>query len=240
MAVGEKAPDGAGTAGDGEGAVRPGRPFWRELPMMLVLALVLALVVKTFVAQAFLIPSDSMRDTLRRGDRVVVDKLTSWSGAEPRRGEVVVFHDPADWLHGQPTAQPNLAQHVLITIGLMPSANERVLVKRTIAIGGDTVQCKKGGPVVVNGEELYEPYIRPGDTACDDAPFGPLTVPEGTIWVMGDHRQNSRDSRYHADGHTRGFVPVDDVVGRAVVIAWPVGRWSTLPDGFDPPVSDSR
>ncbi|MFD7095239.1 signal peptidase I, partial [Streptomyces xanthophaeus] len=110
-------------------------------------------------------------------------------------------------------------------------------IKRTIAIGGDTVECKKGGPVVVNGKELDEPYIFPGNTPCDDAPFGPIKVPEGKIWVMGDHRQNSQDSRYHMQDSTQGFVPVDKVVGRAVVVAWPVTRWSTLPipDTFDQP-----
>lgn len=119
----------------------------------------------------------------------------------------------------------------------MPDAAEKDLIKRTIAIGGDTVECKKGGPVVVNGKALDEPYIFPGNTACDDAPFGPLKVPKGKIWVMGDHRQNSQDSRYHMQDSTEGFVPVDKVVGRAVVIAWPITRWSTLPvpDTFDQP-----
>ena len=101
----------------------------------------------------------------------------------------------------------------------------------------DTVQCKAGGPVEVNGKALDEPYIFPGNSACDDKPFGPFTVPEGKIWVMGDHRQESADSRYHIDEATKGFVPVKDVVGRAVVVAWPVNRWATLPvpKTFDQP-----
>lgn len=96
---------------------------------------------------------------------------------------------------------------------------------------------QEGGPVVVNGKELDEPYIYPGNTACDDLPFGPITVPKGKVWVMGDHRQNSEDSRYHQQDSTKGFVPVDKVVGRAVVVAWPVTRWATLPvpDTFDQP-----
>ncbi|MET9468384.1 signal peptidase I [Streptomyces sp. NPDC006544] len=218
-------------------AVRPHRSFWKELPLLIGIALLLALLIKTFLVQAFSIPSDSMQNTLQRGDRVLVDKLTPWFGSEPERGEVVVFHDPANWLSGESTPEPNIAQKVLSAIGLMPSAEEKDLIKRTIAVGGDTVECKKGGPVVVNGKELDEPYIYPGNTPCDDFPFGPITVPKGKIWVMGDHRQNSQDSRYHQQDPTKGFVPVSDVVGRAVVVAWPVTRWSTLPipETFDQP-----
>ncbi|MFE2853313.1 signal peptidase I [Streptomyces lavendulae] len=240
---GEERPDDAveretGTgAEDGDAAAQPQRSFWKELPLLIGIALLLALLIKTFLVQAFSIPSDSMQNTLQRGDRVLVDKLTPWFGSEPERGEVVVFHDPASWLAGEPTPEPNFVQTILSKIGLMPSADEKDLIKRTIAVGGDTVECKKGGPVVVNGKALDEPYIYPGNTACDDAPFGPITVPKGKIWVMGDHRQNSQDSRYHMQDSTQGFVPVDKVVGRAVVVAWPLTRWATLPvpDTFDQP-----
>ncbi|MFD9301161.1 signal peptidase I [Streptomyces sp. NPDC060048] len=226
-----------GDAHDDGVVTRPHRSFWKELPLLVGIALLLALLIKTFLVQAFSIPSDSMQNTLQRGDRVLVDKLTPWFGSEPERGEVVVFHDPANWLSGEASPEPNIAQKVLSWIGLMPSAEEKDLIKRTIAIGGDTVECKKGGPVVVNGKELDEPYIFPGNTPCDDFPFGPLKVPEGKIWVMGDHRQNSQDSRWHQQDPTHGFVPVDDVVGRAVVVAWPITRWSTLPipETFDQP-----
>ncbi|MCX4528377.1 MULTISPECIES: signal peptidase I [unclassified Streptomyces] len=238
---GEERPDDAverdAEEQEGEDEARPHRSFWKELPLLIGIALLLALLIKTFLVQAFSIPSESMQDTLQKGDRVLVDKLTPWFGSEPERGEVVVFHDPAGWLDGEPTPQPNFAQQILSKIGLMPSADEKDLIKRTIAIGGDTVECKKGGPVVVNGKELDEPYIYPGNTPCDDAPFGPITVPKGKIWVMGDHRQNSQDSRYHMQDKNQGFVPVDKVVGRAVVVAWPLTRWSTLPvpDTFDQP-----
>ncbi|WP_374776017.1 signal peptidase I [Streptomyces sp. NBC_01310] len=232
----DDAVEGADSADDDAEAGKH-RSFWVELPILIGIALLLALLIKTFLVQAFSIPSDSMQNTLQRGDRVLVDKLTPWFGSEPERGEVVVFHDPADWLSGEPTPEPNLAQQILSKIGLMPDPAEKDLIKRTIAIGGDTVECKKGGPVVVNGKELDEPYIYPGNTACDDAPFGPITVPKGKIWVMGDHRQNSQDSRWHMQDSTQGFVPVDKVVGRAVVVAWPIGRWSTLPipETFDQP-----
>ncbi|MFF1419503.1 signal peptidase I [Streptomyces sp. NPDC058280] len=221
----------------GSGARKP-RSFWKELPLLIGIALLLALLIKTFLVQAFSIPSDSMQDTLQRGDRVLVDKLTPWFGAEPERGEVVVFHDPGGWLDDAQTPAPNVAQKFLSFIGLMPSAEEKDLIKRVIAVGGDTVECKKGGKVEVNGHPLNETaYIYPGNTPCDDQPFGPIKVDEGRIWVMGDHRQNSLDSRYHQELPGHGTVSTDEVVGRAVVVAWPVNRWSTLPvpDTFDQP-----
>ncbi|WP_415925396.1 signal peptidase I [Streptomyces sp. ME19-01-6] len=227
--------------GDKANAKKP-RSFWRELPILVGIALLLALLIKTFLVQAFSIPSDSMQNTLQRGDRVLVDKLTPWFGAEPKRGEVVVFHDPGGWLGGE-TQQSDAGplakgvQRVLSFIGLMPSAEEKDLIKRVIAVGGDTVECQKGGPVKVNGKALKEKdYIFPGNTPCDDKPFGPIKVPKGRIWVMGDHRQDSLDSRFHQN-LDNGTVSVDKVVGRAIVIAWPLDRWSTLsvPGTFDQP-----
>jgi signal peptidase I len=237
----DKEEDGKdGEDGDKDGAKKP-RSFWRELPILVGIALLLALLIKTFLVQAFSIPSDSMQNTLQRGDRVLVDKLTPWFGAEPERGEVVVFHDPGGWLgETQQSDSGPLAegvQRVLSFIGLMPSAEEKDLIKRVIAVGGDTVECQKGGPVKVNGKALDESqYIFPGSTACDDKPFGPIKVPKGRIWVMGDHRQDSLDSRYHQN-LDNGTVSVDKVVGRAIVIAWPLDRWSTLsvPSTFDQP-----
>lgn len=143
---GEERPDDAvEREADEDGTAAPAhRSFWKELPLLIGIALLLALLIKTFLVQAFSIPSDSMQDTLQRGDRVLVDKLTPWFGSEPERGEVVVFHDPANWLSGEPTPEPNIVQKALSWIGLMPSAEEKDLIKRTIAIGGDTVECKKG------------------------------------------------------------------------------------------------
>ncbi|WP_335938699.1 signal peptidase I [Streptomyces sp. PTD5-9] len=230
----------AGSDGDtprGPAQQKP-RSFWKELPLLIGIALVLALLIKTFLVQAFSIPSDSMQNTLQRGDRVLVDKLTPWFGAEPKRGEVVVFHDPGGWLEGTPAPEPNVAQKFLSFIGLMPSAEEKDLIKRVIAVGGDTVECKKDGPVVVNGKALDDKsFIFPGNTPCNDEPFGPITVPKGRIWVMGDHRQNSLDSRYHQELPGGGTVSNDEVVGRAIVVAWPINRWATLPvpDTFDQP-----
>ncbi|OAH14777.1 signal peptidase I [Streptomyces jeddahensis] len=241
-----------GNGGEGGGGGRPGgsgrhgrqpkkpRSFWKELPLLIGIALVLALLIKTFLVQAFSIPSDSMQNTLQRGDRVLVDKLTPWFGAEPERGEVVVFHDPDNWLAGEPMVTPNPVQKFLSWIGLMPSAEEKDLIKRVIAVGGDTVECEGTGPLKVNGKALNEPYVYPSNTPCsmdDQGGQFKITVPKGKIWVMGDHRQNSLDSRYHQNDSSGGAVPVDNVVGRAVVVAWPPARWATLPvpDTFDQP-----
>ncbi|WP_199812478.1 signal peptidase I [Streptomyces sp. NRRL S-337] len=251
-------PDGAGRPGpaggsgatDGSageetgGSMKKGkkpRAFWKELPILIGIALLLALLIKTFLVQAFSIPSDSMQDTLQRGDRVLVDKLTPWFGAKPQRGEVVVFHDPGGWLNETPTPEPNPVQKVLSFIGLMPSAEEKDLIKRVIAVGGDTVECHGSGPVKVNGKALKESsYVFPGATPCGDRAFGPIHVPKGRIWVMGDHRDDSLDSRYHQNLKGRGTVSEDEVVGRAFTIAWPVNRWATLPvpDTFDQPGID--
>ncbi|MFJ2609577.1 signal peptidase I [Streptomyces sp. NPDC091279] len=218
-----------------EGPQRPPRPFWKELPILVVAALVLALLIKTFLVQAFSIPSGSMEDTLLVGDRVLVDKLTPHFGDKPSRGEVVVFHDPSDWLAGEPGRQPSSdpivrgLQNGLSFIGLMPSADEKDLIKRVIAVGGDTVACQGDGPVYVNGKALNEPYLYPGSTPCGDRNFGPLKVPAGSIWVMGDNRQHSADSRYHMDESGGGAVPESKVIGRAIAVAWPLSQWKTLP-----------
>jgi signal peptidase I len=234
-------PGGSGRSGGGSGrepdakAARKPRSFWKELPILIVIALALALVIKSFLVQAFSIPSGSMENTLLIGDRVLVDKLTPTFGAKPSRGEVAVFKDPGDWLAGEQTAQPSTnpvvhaIQTALSTIGLMPDPSEKDLIKRVIAVGGDTVSCAKNGPVEVNGKALDEPYVYPGATPCNDHPFGPLKVPADHVWVMGDHRDDSLDSRYHMDEPGGGAVPESNVIGRAFAVAWPISDWKTLP-----------
>ncbi|WP_443609198.1 signal peptidase I [Actinacidiphila acididurans] len=249
--AGPVGPAGSGGSGDGKtgedessgssSGAKQQRAFWKELPLLVVIALVLALLIKTFLVQAFSIPSDSMQNTLQKGDRVLVDKLTPWFGSNPSRGEVVVFHDPGGWLPENPPPSSNPLvrgiQKGLSFIGLMPSADEKDLIKRVIGVGGDTVQCNGTGPVVVNGKPLNEPYVFPGNTPCSkDAPFK-VTVPKGRIWVMGDHRQDSLDSRYHMTLPGGGTVADSDVVGRAIVVAWPINRWTALsiPGTFSQP-----
>jgi signal peptidase I len=206
----------------------------KEVPLLVGVAVLIALVLKTFLVQAFVIPSGSMEQTIQIGDRVLVDKLTPWFGSKPARGDVVVFRDPGGWLNDETSTQkqddPVVVKQIkegLTFIGLLPSDNEKDLIKRVVGVGGDRVKCCDAeGRVTVNGVPLEEDYLFPGN-APSSTPFD-VTVPEGRLWVMGDHRSNSADSRYHQNRGHRGTVSEDEVVGRAVVIAWPLGHWSTL------------
>jgi signal peptidase I len=206
----------------------------QEVPILIGIALVIALVLKTFLLQAFVIPSGSMQDTLQIGDRVLVDKLTPWFGSKPSRGDVVVFQDPGHWLEGEPQPKPDLPgiqqiKEFFTFIGLLPSSNEQDLIKRVIGVPGDTVACcDKQGHITVNGQALNEPYVMAGNPPSMIR-FS-VKVPAGRLWVMGDHRSNSADSRYHMDESGGGTVPESLVVGRAMVIAWPVSHWTTLPE----------
>ncbi|WSS17751.1 signal peptidase I [Streptomyces sp. NBC_01186] len=225
----------------------------KEIPILIGVALLIALVLKTFLVQAFVIPSGSMEQTIKIGDRVLVDKLTPWFGSKPQRGDVVVFEDPGGWLKGEQAKKedppPGIKQgkEFLTFIGLLPSDDEQDLIKRVVGVGGDTVRCcDKQGRVTVNGTPLKEPYLHPGNKPSQ-IKFK-VTVPVGRVFVMGDHRANSADSRYHLREADRGTVPEDLVQGRAVVIAWPFGHWrrleepetyASVPDGRGAPASAS-
>jgi signal peptidase I len=200
-----------------------------EVVVVLAMALVLSLLIKTFLVQAFFIPSTSMEDTLLTGDRVLVSKLNPRPLAL-HRGDVVVFKDPGGWL--PLTSQPaesgpqKLLRETLTFVGLYPQDSGEHLIKRVIGLPGDTVVCCDAqGRVSVNGVPLDESYLFPGDEPSVKS-FS-VVVPAGKLWVMGDHRSVSFDSRFHPD-LDGGFVPQSSVVGRAFVIVWPFGRAAGL------------
>ncbi|AUG79871.1 S26 family signal peptidase [Kitasatospora sp. MMS16-BH015] len=196
--------------------------------MILVVALVVALMLKTFLVQVFVIPSGSMEQTIQIGDRVLVDKLTPWFGSEPGRGDVVVFKDPGGWLESDHKGSSDgtvlrATKKVFSYVGLLPSDNEQDLIKRVIGVPGDTVQCcDDQGRLLVNDQPVNEPYLAAGNPPSRQQ-FR-VDVPAGRLWVMGDHRDISADSRYHMGNPGGGTIPMGNVIGRAVVIAWPIQR----------------
>jgi len=209
----------------------------KELPVLLVIAFLLALLVKTFFVQAFFIPSGSMEQTLHgctgcTGDRVLVNKVPYWFG-EPEPGDIVVFKGPDTWSPEIQVEEPsNWLSGALLwlgrTVGVAPPSEDD-FIKRVIATEGQTVQCCDEGRVTVDGKPLDEPYIFENTPEAERA-FGPVTVPEGRLWVMGDHRSASADSKAHIDDKYNGTVGVDDVIGKASVIVWPLGRRGLLDD----------
>nr|WP_249667538.1 signal peptidase I [Cellulomonas fengjieae] len=202
----------------------------RETVIILVSAIVLSLLVKTFLVQAFFIPSQSMHDTLIERDRILVSKLTP-GPLDLRRGDIVVFKDPGGWLPAVAAPEPGAVQgavnSALTYIGLYPADANEHLVKRLIGLPGDHVACAGAGePITVNGVPVEEPYLAngvlPSDMAFD------ITVPDNSIWVMGDNRSHSSDSRYNQGKPGGGSVPIDNVVGMAFVTVWPIERIELL------------
>ncbi|MFE2942789.1 signal peptidase I [Streptomyces sp. NPDC059255] len=211
-----------------EGARESSWLSWRRTGLLGLVCTVFLLLFSTFVLQPFLIPSGSMEPTLHVGDRVLVNKLAYRFGTEPQRGDVIVFDGTGSFVQEPARENPvtGLLHGAAAALGLAEPA-ETDFVKRVVGVGGDRVVCcDKGGRVEVNGRAVDERYLHAGDTPSR-VPFD-IVVPEGTLWVMGDHRSNSRDSRDHLGEPGGGMVPVERVIGRADWIGWPTGRWSGL------------
>ncbi|WBB70431.1 signal peptidase I [Micromonospora sp. WMMD812] len=199
---------------------KPRSSFWKELPILLGVAILVAVLVRAFVLQTFFIPSPSMENTLQIDDRVLVNKLV-YDFRSPHRGEVIVFKAPLEW-SGNPDGED--------------------FIKRVIGVGGDhVVCCDAEDRLVINGRSLDEPYIFSLDGQRDkpaDQEFD-ITVPKGRLWVMGDHRSASGDSLEHwqqsGQDITAATIPEDEVVGRAFTVFWPVSRakWLSVPEQFD-------
>jgi signal peptidase I len=202
----------------------------REVVLVLVIALGLSLLIKTFLVQAFFIPSPSMENTLIRGDRVLVSKLTP-GPFDLRRGDIVVFADPGNWLtpiEREPEGPiRDGIRSTLTFVGLLPADSDEHLIKRLIGLPGDTVACCDAeGRLTINGTAIEEPYVYAGNEPSE-MKFS-ITVPAGRIWVMGDHREVSQDSRFHQDEVGGGAVPISDVVGEAFIKVWPLERSGLL------------
>jgi signal peptidase I len=198
-----------------------------ETGSVVVLGLLVAILVRLFVAEAFYVPSGSMEATLTKDDRILAEKV-SYLHRDIERGDVVVFADPGNWLPPSEEDGPGALRRFGEFIGVLPRSSQGHLVKRVIGVGGDRVKCcDRKGRITVNGHPLDESsYLNKGAKPSED-PFD-VRVPDGTLWVMGDNRQQSADSRAHLGAPGGGFVPVDDVVGRACCVIWPSERMTKL------------
>ena len=199
----------------------------RELGIIAVTALVLSVTLRTFFFQLFYVPSESMLETLQIGDKIVASKIhKTFQGVQ--RGDVVVFHDPGDWL-GEPLPETGWrasVKQVLTTIGFLPSNSGEDLVKRVVGVAGDRIQCcSPGGNLILNGVEIKEDGYTIGPTT--QVEFD-ITVPPNSVFVLGDNRPNSRDSRLHLETNN-GVVPLDEVRGIVVLKLLPLDRFGTVP-----------
>jgi signal peptidase I len=224
--------------------MRRKRSFFQEFPVLIVVALLVSLFIKTFLVQFFYIPSGSMENTLQVNDRVAVNRIPFISN-NIERGDVVVFRDPDNWL---PAADISESPFViaklkagLVAVGVLPNPAKQYLVKRVVGVAGDhVICCNTDGKLTVNGEVMNEPYIFAGNVPSD-MNFD-VTVPKNKVWVMGDHRGASADSRYHQDDINKGFVPVNRITGRVIAVIWPLKNISLVPgvDALNQPVVTTK
>lgn len=208
--------------------------FLRDLVVILLVAFLVSFLLKTFLVRSFYIPSESMEHTLQVDDRILVNQLVP-DLLDVQRGDIVVFKDPGGWLYPRSGEEATGVGKLLELVGLAADTSNEYVVKRVIGIGGDRVACCDAqGRVTVNGVPIDEPYIviADGETRASAIDFD-VTVPEGSLWVMGDNRYQSKDSRYNQDQPGKGFVPLEDVVGRAFVLNWPLSHfsWLSVPAG---------
>ncbi|PPG99864.1 signal peptidase I [Rathayibacter sp. AY1G9] len=211
--------------------------FLRDVVVIVLVAVLVSSLVKTFLVRSFYIPSSSMNNTLVQDDRIIVNELVP-DVVPLSRGDVIVFKDPGGWLQPVPqtedTSIAGLFENTLQAVGLAPEETNDHLIKRLIGLPGDhVVCCTPLGQMTVNGQPLDEAsYIKDGENspAASSIPFD-VTVPADGLWVMGDNRGNSADSRLQQGTPSKGFVPIDNVTGRAVAITWPIDRWRWL-DNF--------
>jgi len=213
--------------------------FLRDVLLIVLVAVLVSFLVKSFVVRSFYIPSGSMKDTLLIDDRILVDEVTPRFGGY-HHGDIVVFQDPGGWLppSTQPARPPIIEgiDWVLSVVGLSAPDSDDHLVKRIIGLPGDHVVCCNAlGQITINDVPINETdYVKlpAGETAASGDPFD-ITVPDDRLWVLGDNRYQSKDSRYNTDQPGEGFVPIENVVGRAFVITWPLSRFGLLDFHYD-------
>ena len=213
--------------------------FLRDVVVIILIAVLVSFLVKTFLVRSFYIPSGSMKDTLQIDDRILVDEITPRFGGYGR-GDIVVFQDPGGWLPpSTEPARPPVIEAIdwaLSLVGLSAPDSDDHLVKRLIGLPGDhVVCCNTIGQITINGVPIDETdYIKvpSGDSAASGDPFD-VVVPADSLWVLGDNRYQSKDSRYNQDQPGKGFVPVENVVGRAFLVTWPLDRFGLLDFHYD-------
>jgi len=210
--------------------------FIRDIVLIFLAAIIISIGIKAFLIRSFYIPSGSMENTLQIDDRIIVNELVPKAIAV-EHGDVIVFKDPGGWLpENQPAVQQGgfvgAVDWFLALVGVSaPDSNDH-LIKRVIGLPGDRVECcNEFGQMSVNGVPLKEPYLKlpTGVSRASGDDFS-VTVPKNGLWVMGDNRYNSRDSRFNTNSPSKGFVPMEDVVGRAFVVSWPASHWAWLSD----------